>query len=333
MRNGQPMNVLITGGTGFIGSRLALKCVEKGHSVTVLGQENTPAEAANKRLLESKGIKVVLASVTDEALHDLQGFTVVYHLAATQHEMNVPDQKFWDVNVKGTKKIIEASAKNGVRRFVHGSTIGVYGAALAGEIDEQSPVRPDNIYGVTKLEGEKIVLSFRDKLPITVVRISETYGPGDHRLIKLFRAIKKNAFFVIGDGTNRHHPIYIDDLTDALLLAAIVETAEGEVFVLPGKDIVTTDQMVAIIAGQLGAKTRRFHAPLFPFDALAILLETALRPLKIQPPLHPRRLDFFKKSFILSQKKARNVLGFAPKVSFHQGAAETIKWYSTMGYL
>jgi nucleoside-diphosphate-sugar epimerase len=327
------MNVLITGGTGFIGSRLALKCLEKGHSVTVLGQENTAAETGNKRLLESKGIKVVLASVTGNALQELKDFTVVYHLAAAQHEMNVPDQKFWDVNVNGTQKVMEFAAKNGVRRFVHGSTIGVYGAALAGEIDEQSTVRPDNIYGVTKLEGERIALSFRDKLPVTVVRISETYGPGDHRLIKLFKAIKKNAFFIIGAGTNKHHPIYIDDLTDALLLAALAETAEGQVFVLPGKDIVTTNEMVAIIAAQLGAKTPRFHAPLLPFDALAILLETTLRPLKIQPPLHPRRLDFFKKSFALSAKKAGTVLGFAPKVSFPEGVAETIKWYGAMGYL
>ena len=328
------MNVMITGGTGFIGSRLALKCAAAGNSVVVLGQENTAAEHANKKLIEPKGIKVALASVTDHAITELlEGIDVVYHLAATQHEMNLPDQRFWDVNVNGTKNLLEASIRNGIRRFVHGSSIGVYGAALGGTLNEQSPLEPDNIYGVTKLEGEKLVLSFRDKLPVTVVRISETYGPGDHRLIKLFRAIKKKAFIVVGTGANKHHPIYVDDLTNGLMLAAGVEKAKGEVFVLAGKDVVTTDEMVAVIAEQLGEQRWRFHAPLLPFDALALLLEKTLRPLHIQPPLHRRRLDFFKKSFVLSQEKARNVLGFNAKVGFREGVAETIKWYSAMGYL
>jgi nucleoside-diphosphate-sugar epimerase len=328
------MNVMITGGTGFIGSRLALKCAAAGNSVLVLGQENTSAESANKKLIEPRGIKVALASVTDRAITELlKGVDVVYHLAAAQHEMNVPDQRFWDVNVNGTKNLLEASVRNGVGRFVHGSSIGVYGAALEGIINERSPLKPDNIYGVTKLEGERVVLSFRDKLPVTVVRISETYGPGDYRLIKLFRAIKKKAFLMVGTGTNKHHPIYVDDLTDGLVLSAGVQKAEGELFVLAGKDIVTTGEMVAVIAAQLGEQTWRFHAPLLPFDALAVLLEKTLRPLHIQPPLHRRRLDFFKKSFVFSQEKARNVLGFSAKVGFRQGVAETIKWYGAMGYL
>ena len=328
------MNVLITGGTGFIGSRLALKCALAGHQVTVLGQENTPAEAANKKLLDAQGIKVVLASVIDPQLGNLlDGFDLVFHLAAAQHEMNVPDQRFWDVNVKGTKNILEASLKAGVRRFVHGSTIGVYGAALHGTLDETSETQPDNIYGITKLEGEKAVRSFGEKLPVTVVRISETYGPGDHRLLKLFKAIQKKAFFMIGPGTNRHHLIYIDDLCDALLTAASAPKAEGEIFVLAGKDIVTTNEMVAIIAAKLNVKTRSFHAPLTPFMALATVLEKTLRPLNMQPPLHRRRLDFFKKSFAFSQDKTRNVLGFNPRVSFREGVSATADWYREMAYL
>jgi nucleoside-diphosphate-sugar epimerase len=328
------MKVLITGGTGFIGSRLALKCAVAGDQVTVLGQENTPAEAANKKVVETKGAKVILASVTDPKLSDLlKGFDIVFHLAAAQHEMNVPDQRFWDVNVKGTKNILEASFKAGVRRFVHGSTIGVYGAALDGMLHENSATKPDNIYGITKLEGEKAVLSFREKVPVTVVRISETYGPGDHRLLKLFKAIEKKAFFMIGKGTNSHHLIYIDDLCEALLKAAFAPKAEGETFVLAGRDVVTTNEMVSIIAAKLGTDTWRFHAPLYPFIALATVLEKTLRPLNVQPPLHRRRLDFFKKSFAFSQDKTRNVIGFNPRVSFSEGISSTCDWYREMGYL
>jgi len=329
------MNVLITGGTGFIGSRLALKLLESGACVRVLGQANTEAEAENKRLIEAQGAEVVLASVLDrENLFELaKGIDLVYHLAAAQHEANVPDQRFWDVNVGGTRNMLEASLKGGVKRFVHGSTIGVYGSAVDGTIDEQSPLRPENIYGITKVEGEKLVRSFQDRLPVVIIRISETYGSGDRRLLKLFKSIKKKVFFMIGSGRNLHHLIYIDDLIAGLLLAAKVDDAAGQTFVLAGKEALTTNEMVAVIAEEVGVKLWPFRAPLALFLLAAIVMEGALRPFGIQPPLHRRRMDFFKKSFVLSPDLAARVLGFTPCHSFSQGVAETAKWYTDMGYL
>jgi nucleoside-diphosphate-sugar epimerase len=328
------MKVLITGGTGFIGSRLALRCLEKGDSVRILGQVNNAVEAENKKLIEEKGAEVIISSITDkETLFKyLSGIDIVYHLAAAQHEMNVPDQKFWDVNVKGTENIIEASIKEGVKQFVHGSTIGVY-SVKEGLITEQSPCKPDNIYGKTKLEGETLALSYKEKLSIVVIRIPEVYGPGDMRLLKLFKGIKKKMFFIIGNGKNLHHIIYIDDLIDGLFLASHVEKAKGEIFLLAGKEPVTTNDMASIIAKQLGSKVPSLHVPLFPFMLIATLMETVLRPLGIQPPLHRRRMDFFKKSFTLSHDKASSILGFTPRISFNNGVAETAKWYKDMGYL
>lgn len=329
------MKVLITGGTGFIGSRLALKCLEKGDSVTVLGRENNSGEARNRKELEERGAKVELCSVTErERLGELlHGVEVVYHLAAAQHEANVPDKVFWDVNVNGTRNMLDASLQAGVKRFVHGSTIGVYGTSLNGRIDEQSPLRPSNIYGVTKLEGEKVVQSFQERLPVTIIRISETYGPGDFRLLKLFKGIKKGVFFIVGKGENLHHLIYIDDLLDGLFLAAASPTAVGKVFVLAGKEPITTNQMTATIATQFDRKMPWFHAPLPLFMGLAVVAEGVFRPLRIQPPLHRRRMDFFRKSFVFSNDNAFRLLGFQPTVSFDQGVAETIQWYELRGYL
>lgn len=329
------MKLLITGGTGFIGSRLALRSQEKGHSVELLGQVNNPAEQDNQQMLEANGIKVTLGSVADrEQVFGLaQGCDVVFHLAAAQHEANVPDQHFWMVNVDGTRNVIEASVEARVKRFVHGSTIGVYGSALAGEIDEESPLRPDNIYGVTKREGEKIVLSFTDKIPVSIVRISETYGPGDRRLLKLFKAIERNIFFMIGKGDNKHHLIYVDDLVDGLYLAAITDDAIGQTFVLVGPEVLTTRKMVDVIAKALGTEMPRFRAPLWPFFAAAVVMERTLPPFGIQPPLHRRRLDFFRKSFFFSQDKPSRVLGFEPKTNFAQGVAQTTQWYKKHGGL
>ena len=329
------MKIGITGGTGFIGSRLAIKSLEQGHSVELLGQVNNAAELENQQMLKDRGINVTLGSVTErERLFGLvQGCDIVFHLAAAQYEANVPDQHFWDVNVEGTRNVLKVSVEAKIKRFVHGSTIGVYGSALAGEIDEASSISPDNIYGVTKYEGERLALSFADKIPISIVRISETYGTGDRRLLKLFKAIKKNVFFMIGKGDNKHQLIYVDDLIEGMYLAATAEQAVGEIFVLAGKEVLSTQEMVDSIAKELGTSIRRSHAPLGPFLITATIMEKTLRPLGIQPPLHRRRLDFFRKSFFFSQDKALKILGFQPKTGFAEGVAETARWYKEQGYL
>ncbi|MFL5332454.1 MAG: NAD-dependent epimerase/dehydratase family protein, partial [Geminicoccaceae bacterium] len=191
---------------------------------------------------------------------------------------------------------------------------------------------PGNIYGITKLEAESAVLAAQG-LPVVVVRISEVYGPGDRRLLKLFQAIKRGRFFHIGPGTNLHHPIYVEDLARGLLLAAERPAAAGEVLVLPGRQPVTTDEMVAAVAAAVGKPSPRLRLPLWPFSAAAVVLETSLRPLGIQPPLHQRRMDFFRKSFTFAGAKAERVLGFTPEIDFRQGALLTARWYQEIGEL
>jgi dihydroflavonol-4-reductase len=330
------MKVLITGGTGFIGSRLALACLERGIEVAVLGREDAgEAELENRRHLEQQGLNVVLGSVTDadRMLAVTRGMDMVFHLAAAQHEMNVPDEVFRAVNVDGTRNLLEASVAAGVKRFLHGSTIGVYDRDVDAVIDESTPLRPDNIYGVTKAEGESVVRSYFDRLPCTIVRISETYGPGDRRLLKLFRAVEKGMFFMIGRGDNIHQLIYVDDLVAGFLLAADHEGAVGKTFVLAGQERLTSNEMVAAIAAAVGARPKPWKAPLWPFMLLATVMEQTLRPLGIQPPLHRRRMDFFTKSFRISTTHARDLIGFEAQTSFAEGTRRTAEWYRQQGML
>ncbi len=329
------VNVLITGGTGFIGSRLGLRCLEKDHSVLILGQENTPAESYNRKLMEEKGARIHLVSVTQKELlpEMLKDIDIVYHLAAAQHEVNVPDQRFRDVNVQGTANLLEASVTAGVRRFVHGSTIGVYGPGMEGRIDESSPLQPDNIYGKTKLEGENVVLSFKDRLPVVILRIPETYGPGDRRLLKLFKAIRKGVFIMIGDGKNLHHLIYIDDLIDAFSLAAENPDAIGNIFVVAGEEPVTTNEMVAVIAARMGTGIPGYRVPLSALLFLGYVMEKTCLPFGIKPPIYRRRMDFFRKNFAFSQEKAKRILGFQPKRGFAEGISHTADWYRSMELL
>jgi nucleoside-diphosphate-sugar epimerase len=118
-----------------------------------------------------------------------------------------------------------------------------------------------------------------------------------------------------------------------LYLAATVDEAVGHVFVLAGQEALTTAAMLATIAKQLGRRKPALRLPLSLFLAAAILMEKACQPLGIQPPLHRRRLDFFRKSFLFSQERSTKLLGFTPRVSFEQGVAETARWYTARGDL
>ena len=329
------MKTLVTGGTGFIGSRLALRLLGRGHSVATLGFEGSDEEAKNAELLRSNGARVEIGSITDSQLIQtlIEKAEVVYHLAAAHHEVNVPDQHFYDVNVEGTRNVVQASIAAGVRCLVHASTIGVYGPPTNGAIDEDGALRPNSPYARTKLEGEQLVLSHRDLLPVVALRISETYGPGDRRLLKLFRAIKTGTFLVIGNGDNLHQPVFIHDLLDAFESASERNTGVGRPCVIAGPEPLTTNQMVETIATHLGAKVPGIRVPLWPVRALAAASEKTLIPLGIRPPIHNRRLDFFIKSYTFRMESAREALGYSPATDFASGVALTAEWYSEMGLL
>jgi nucleoside-diphosphate-sugar epimerase len=269
----------------------------------------------------------------DKVRDSVKDVDVVFHLAAAQHESNVPDQYFWDVNVTGTKNLLDVCLAAHVERFVYGSTIGVYGSGGETVLDEETLACPDNIYGVTKLAAERLVRSYMDQLSPVVIRISETYGPGDRRLLKLFRSLVDRTFFMIGDGNNLHHPIYIDDLTHGLLLSAESDLASGNVIILAGREHLTTKEMVSVIADQLGVSPREFHVPLVPLLMAATVIGRVFPALGVHPPIYRRRMDFFTKNLVFSQEKASRVLGFTPEYSFEHGVYLTAGWYQENGFL
>jgi nucleoside-diphosphate-sugar epimerase len=329
------MRIFLTGGSGFIGSRLAPLAIQAGHAVTVVTPINTPAEQGRCDALTKAGIKLVIAPLQDSAViaRELQGQDVVIHLAAAQHEAEQPESYFHRVNVEGTRSLLELAAKAGVRRFVHGSTIGVYGSAAAGRLDEASPLAPDNPYGRTKAAAEKVVREFVSPMEWAIVRISETYGPGDMRLLKLFKGIKKGRFPVVGDGKNLHQLIYVDDLSRGLLAACSAPGAHGQTVVLAGSEEITTDDMVSAVSEAVGNRKKIPHVPMWPFLFAAVFFESTFSPLGLKPPLHRRRLDFFKKSFSFSTARAQQALDFRPQIGFREGARKTAEWYQSNGLL
>jgi len=329
------MRILVTGATGFIGVHLARLVRDQKHEVIATGRVELEPEKVRAQILQREGIALRAGSLLTPGFGQqlIEGCDAIIHLAAAQHEGNVPDSYYQDINVSAHRMLLEAAVAAGVRRFVYGSTIGIYGSAIHGELNEETSPRPENIYARTKLEAEGVTHRYSDRIETCIARISETYGPGDLRLLKLFRGIDSGAFFMIGSGKNLRQVVYVGDLVRGLLLGATRPSAVGQTFVLAGSEVMTTTDMVQQVAAALGRKTSSLRLPIWPFRAAAAVFEATLRPLGIQPPLTQRRLDFFTKSFTFSTDKARSVLGFNPEVSFASGAALTAAWYRENGLL
>src|SRR5689334_625792 len=160
--------ILVTGGTGFIGSQLALHAARAGHSVTVASPIRNDTERFRGDLLNRAGIPVVEAALDDTARlrEALAGQDAIIHLAAAQHEAEAPESHFRKVNVDGTRQLLTLAVGAGVKRVVHGSTIGVYGDGRQGVLDELSPLAPDNPYGRTKAAGEAVVREFASRIEV-----------------------------------------------------------------------------------------------------------------------------------------------------------------------
>ena len=213
------MNVLVTGGTGFTGRALVQRLLRDGHRVVALDYK----EGLGTRALARAGAEVVIGSVTDAALlrRCMRGIEVVHHLAAAFRELNVPARHYHEVNVGGTRNVLAAAAEAGVQKVVYCSTCGVHGNIDHPPANEQAPIQPADYYQQTKYEAEPIVLEYcRRGLPATILRPAAIYGPGDpERFFMIFKRVARGRFPMFGDGKTLYHPLYVDNLVDAFLLA------------------------------------------------------------------------------------------------------------------
>jgi nucleoside-diphosphate-sugar epimerase len=217
---------------------------------------------------------------------------------------------------------------------IHCSTVGVHGDVGSSVADESSPYNPGDVYQRTKVEGERLAIeAFAGRVRGVVFRPGAIYGPGDTRFLKLFRAIRNRRFMMIGSGEVRYHLVYVDDLVDGILLCGAEERALGQIYILAGERPVTLNELVRLVGEAVGAAPRALRIPLAPVRAAAWLCETVCAPLGIEPPLYPRRVDFFRKDRAFRIDKARRELGYSPAVGVAEGVRRTAAWYVDRGLL
>jgi len=326
------VKVALTGASGYTGGRLLRTLLARGDEVVALVRSGSVSEA-----LRTSGARLVEGDLTDTAAlaRLVEGAEGVLHVAAVYRTAGHPDSYYREINVGGTQRLLEAAARAGVRRFVHTSTVGVHGHVEQPPADETAPIAPGDIYQQTKAEAEALALEFHRKrgLPVAVVRPGAIYGPGETRLLKLFRAIARGRYAVVGSGRSFYHPVYIDDLLQGFLLALEHPAAVGEAFIVAGERYVSQDELAGLIAKVTGGRVLPLHVPAWPIQLAGDLLEAVCVPLGIEPPLHRRRVDFWTKSRAFTIDKARRLLGYAPRTSIEDGIARTAEAYRQAGWL
>ncbi len=327
------MLILVTGGCGFTGSALVLRLLQDGHRVRALDYKPGLRDAD----LQAAGAEIIYASVTDPAAvrQAVAGCEIVHHVAAAFRELDVPDTFYDDVNVGGTRHVMEAARDAGVRKVVYCSTQGVHGHITHPPGDETSPIAPADHYQKTKYEGEVVVQEFaRNGLKATILRPTAIYGPGDpERFFMIFKRVKKGVFPMFGSGRTFYHPLYIDNLVDAFVLAHDPERGNGEAYLIADEEYVPIRELVQRVARSMDTTVRIRQFPMAPLLIAAHLCAAICKPLRIKPPLFPRRADWYRQVRAFRIDKARRDLGYTPRVGLDEGLRRTAAWYHQQGFL
>jgi nucleoside-diphosphate-sugar epimerase len=326
------VKAIVTGATGFTGGHLARHLIARGDSVRVLVR--TAAQAALPALA---GMETIIGDLeaTDDLFRVVDGVDVVYNIAALYRQAGLPEATYRKVNAEAPGSLVEACAKAGVRRVVHCSTVGVHGDIEHPPADEDAPLRPGDVYQVTKLEGETRARdrALRGGVELVIVRPSGIYGAGDRRLLKLFRGVARRRFVILGDGEIFYHLTHIDDLVEGFRLAATVAAAAGRTYILAGGEVTTLNELVQLIAAEAGVPGEPWHLPAWPFWIAGAACEAVCAPFGIEPPIYRRRVDFFTKSRAFDITRARTELDFRPHVTLRDGVRRTLAWYRAEGWL
>ncbi|HKB12279.1 MAG TPA: NAD-dependent epimerase/dehydratase family protein [Vicinamibacterales bacterium] len=327
------MRALVTGATGFTGGHLARSLAAAGDAVTAFVRTGRPDTAA----LTAGEMTLVHGDLRDPAsiARATAGIDVVYHIAALYRQAGLADEAYRDVNARAAGAVVEAAARNGVRRVVHCSTVGVHGDIEHPPANEDAPLRPGDIYQRTKVEGEQAAreAAVRTGIELTIVRPTGIYGPGDRRLLRLFRGVARRRWVTLGAGDIFYHLTYIDDLVAGFRLCGTHPAAANRTYILAGGEVTTLNELVRLTAVEAGVPPPRMHLPVWPIWIAGAACEAICRPFGIEPPIYRRRVDFFTKSRAFDIARARNELGYAPQVGLREGIRRTLAWYREHGWL
>ena len=327
------MRILVTGGTGFTGKALVRRLLDAGHQVVALDFK----EGLKTEELRQWGAEVIIGSVTDKEIVEkcMPGVEVVHHLAAAFREMNVPDSYYHEVNVQGTRNVLEAALRCGVKKFIYCSTCGVHGNIDHPPGGEDAPIQPADYYQATKYQAEPLVQDYFNKgLKTVILRPAAIYGPGDpERFYMIFKRVARGTFPMFGSGRTFYHPLYIDNLIDAFMQSMEEGKGDGQAYLIADEEFLEIRELVRKVGEALGIRVKIKTYPILPLIIAGHVCEKLCKPFKITPPIFPRRVDWYRQNRAFKIDKAKRELEYQPKWGIDEGLRKTAEWYKKEGYL
>ena len=327
--------LLVTGAAGFIGGALLRRRAAYQHDVVGTAWREEEAQALRTEGFRCDALDLLSDAPFDEYVQDID---IVFHVAAMFQETEYDEATYMKANRDGAVKLCKAAAQAGVARFVHCSTVGVHGDVKEVPCKETTPFNPMDQYHRTKLAGEIAIFDFARSLPedgmtVTANRPAMVYGPGDLRMLKLFKRILNGSFLMIGDGKVMAHLGHIDDQVDSFLDCAVAprENVHLEAFNIASDDPIELGALVNLIADEGGVARPRGRVPVAPVWFAGLICEILWFPFKARPPLFRRRVGFFTHNRAFDLTKARERIGYESRVDNRRGIAETIGWYREKG--
>jgi nucleoside-diphosphate-sugar epimerase len=329
------MRVAVTGATGFIGSHLLERLLEDEHHVTTLVRN--PVKIP---LLKARGIAAIRGAVDDPASLErvMVGSDVVFHLARAKAHGTRPTEVF-AVNVDGTRNVVRAAVSAGVPRLVHCSSSAVYGSR-PGLAKESERVSPDSAYSRSKCEAEELVVNeCGSSVAPVIARITAVLGPRCMSWLGLFRSAGAGKLRVAGDGSNMHHPADVSDIVDGLMRCAFTPAAAGRTYNLAGPEPLTIAELRRIMAEEVRRAEGAPGSGVQPRSYSRSILDVYYHAGRVTDKLLGLRLPYFESvSFITADRvldltRAREDLGYVPRVGVREAVQRTVDWYTREGVL
>jgi 2-alkyl-3-oxoalkanoate reductase len=323
---------LVTGATGFIGRHLAKRLVREGKPVRLLCRNGSEGKLP-KELVRKVDVRLGDLRDRKSLAAAMRGATRVFHCAAQVSDWGTAES-FFAANVQGTRWLLEAAKEARVERFVHLSSIAAFGTPAPEYFDDASEYGDSkDAYSRTKAEGEKVAFDFHQAsgLPVTVLRPAVVYGPGGTWLEEPLAMIERGKMFLVGGGAGTCHPCYVENLVDAMLLAARHPAAVGQGFIVADGESLTFRDYFNAVASIAGKPPISRSIPLVAARAMATMLETAARMQRKQdrPLLTHTAIAMITTKSRMSIEKIRRQLGWKPLYTFQEATEELRKWRST----
>ena len=327
------LSALVTGASGFIGGRLAERlATEEGVRVRAMFRNPKKAERLLKLPLE-----IVKADLLDlpSLRKAIDGCDLAFHCAALVRETGNRNE-FFETNVKGTENILKASTEAGVKKFIHFSSVAVYGLNPPDGADETTPYQPcGNLYCDTKIASEKAVWVAHQKagLPAVVIRPTNVYGPYSNPwTVRPIKLVNSGQMILINGGTGFCNYVYIDNLIDATLAATKRDQSVGQVYLVTDGNAVLWKEFFGCYA-QMAGKPKMRSVPEWLGKAIALSMEVSSKLNGKPPKITREAVRFLTRRARFKIEKAKRELGYQPRFSLEEGMKLTEQWLRGAGYL